>query len=82
MDEIRTVLGEGGGGLRPSVVGQSHRVLVQAFYRRRTPVNNHSGMIVVQLRYLELDHLRPRQMVADRSLDRPTVKIASSKILN
>jgi len=40
---------------------------------------NHSGMIVVRLRNLELENHRLKQTVADLSLDMRTLKVAITK---
>jgi len=78
-DEIRNILREVEGGLKPSVVCQSHGISVQTFYRWKTLFKNHGGMIVVRLRNLELDNHRLKQTVADLSLDIRTLKVAISK---
>jgi putative transposase len=81
-DEIRSILREADGGLRPSVVCQSHGISVQTFYRWKTLFGNHSGMIIVRLRNLELENRRLKQTVAELSLDIRTLKLAISKSLH
>lgn len=78
-DEIRNILREVEGGLKPSVVCQSHGISLQTFYRWKTMFKNHSGMIVVRLRNLELENHRLKQTVADLSLDMRTLKVAITK---
>ena len=78
-DEIKNILREVEGGLKPSVVCQSHGISVQTFYRWKSLFGNHSGMIVVRLRNLELENIRLKQTVVDLSLDMRTVKVAISK---
>jgi putative transposase len=81
-DEINIILREVDGGLKPSVVCQSHGISVQTFYRWKTLFKNHSGMIVVRLRNLELENRRLKQTVADLSLDMRTLKMAISRSLH
>lgn len=81
-EEIENILKEVAGGLKPSVVCQSHGISVQTFYRWKTLFKNHGGMIVVRLRNLELENGRLKQTVADLSLDMRTLKIAISKSLH
>jgi len=78
-DEIKNILREVEGGLKPSVVCQSHGISVQTFYRWKALFGNHSGMIVVRLRNLELENIRLKQTVVDLSLDMRTIKVAISK---
>jgi putative transposase len=78
-DEIKNILREVEGGLKPSVVCQSHGISVQTFYRWKALFKNHSGMIVVRLRNLELENIRLKQTVVDLSLDMRTIKVAISK---
>ena len=78
-DEIKNILREVEGGLKPSVVCQSHGISVQTFYRWKALFENHSGMIVVRLRNLELENIRLKQTVVDLSLDMRTIKVAISK---
>jgi putative transposase len=81
-DEMQKILREVEEGLKPSVVCQSHGISVQTFYRWKTLFKNHSGMIVVRLRNLEMDNHRLKQTVADLSLDIRTLKVALSKSLH
>jgi len=80
-DEIKNILSEVKGGLKPSVVCQAHGISLQTFYRWKTLFGNHGGMIVVRLRNLELENRRLSQTVADLSLDIRTLKVAISKSL-
>lgn len=81
-DEIKNILREVEGGLKPTVVCQTHGISMQTFYRWKALFNNHGGMIVVRLRNLELDNRRLKQTVADLSLDIRTLKFAISKSLH
>lgn len=81
-DEIKNILREVAGGLKPSAVCQLHGISVQTFYRWKTLFGNHSGMIVVRLRNLELENRHLKQTVADLSLDIRTLKVALSKSLH
>ena len=78
-DEIAKILAEAAGGLKPSVVCQSHGISLQTFYRWKTLFQNHNGMSVTRLRNLELETHRMKQTVADISLDIRTLKVAISK---
>ena len=78
-DEIKDILRKVEGGLRPNVVCQSHGISLQTFYRWKALFGNHSGMIVVRLRNLELENIRLKQTVVDLSLDMRTIKVAISK---
>jgi len=78
-EEIESILREVDGGLKPSVVSQSHGISMQTFYRWKALFRNHGGMIVVRLRNLEMDNRRLKQTVADLSLDIRTLKVALSK---
>lgn len=80
-DEIKSILSEVAGGLKPSIVCQSHGISLQTFYRWKALFSNHGGMIVVRLRNLELENRRLNQAVADLSLDMRTLKVAISKSL-
>ena len=81
-DEIAKILAEAAGGVKPNEVCQSYGISVQTFYRWKTLFGNHSGMIVVRLRNLELENRRLKQSVADLSLDMRTLKVAISKSLH
>jgi putative transposase len=81
-DEIKSILKEADGGLKPSMVCQSHGISVQTFYRWKTLFGNHSGMIIVRLRNLELENRRLKQTVAELSLDIRTLKVAISKSIH
>ena len=81
-DQIKSILSEVDGGLKPSIVCQSHGISLQTFYRWKALFGNHSGMIIVRLRNLELDNRRLKQTVADLSLDIRTLKLAISKSLH
>jgi len=81
-DQIKSILGEVEGGLKPGIVCQSHGISVQTFYRWKALFGNHSGMIVVRLRNLELENRRLKQTVAELSLDIRTLKFAISKSLH
>lgn len=81
-DEINKILREVEGGLRPSLVCQSHGISVQTFYRWKALFKNHGGMIVVRLRNIELENRRLKQTVADLSLDMRTLKMAISRSLH
>jgi putative transposase len=78
-DEIKDILRKVEGGLRPNVVCQSHGISLQTFYRWKALFGNHSGMIVVRLRNLELENIRLKQTLVDLSLDMRTIKVAISK---
>lgn len=80
--EVENILKEVDGGLKPSVVCQSHGISMQTFYRWKALFRNHGGMIVLRLRNLELDNQRLKHTVADLSLDIRTLKIAISKNLD
>jgi len=81
-DQIKSILREVEEGLKPSIVCQSHGISLQTFYRWKTLFGNHSGMIVVRLRNLELENRRLKQTVADLTLDIRTLKVAISKSLH
>lgn len=81
-DEIKNILSEVKGGLKPNVVCQAHGISLQTFYRWKTLFRNHGGMIVVRLRNLELENRRLTQTVADLSLDMRTLKMAISRSLH
>jgi len=81
-DQIKGILREVAEGLKPSIVCQSHGISVQTFYRWKTLFGNHSGMIVVRLRNLELENRRLKQTVADLCLDIRTLKVAIAKSLH
>lgn len=63
----------------PGIVCQPHETSAQTFYRWKALLKNHSGMIVVRLRNLELENRCLRQTVADLSLQMRTLKVAISK---
>lgn len=81
-EEVENILKEAAGGLKPSVVCQSHGISVQTFYRWKSLFKNHGGMIVVRLRNIELENRRLKQTVADLSLDMRTLKMAISRSLH
>ena len=78
-DEIAKILAEAAGGLKPSVVCQSHGISLQTFYRWKALFRNHNGMSVARLRNLELENYRLKQTVEDISLDMRTLKMAISR---
>lgn len=66
----------------PGIVCQPYEASAKNFYRWKALLKNHSGMIVVRLRNLELENRRLNQALADLSLDVRTLKVALSKSLH
>ena len=74
--EMIRVLKEVEVGLKPKEVCLRYGISIQTFYRWKAQFSLHNGTDIQQLRYLEIENRRLKQVLAELSLDNQTLKAA------